>query len=200
MSSSSSGSKNKPNKKPAWNQPATFSFFDPEDGGSNVTPKRMLNFTGLRDVIFQKKELLNVTLVYYLNSVVSPEWWQWLWWRLNICEWCIVFDWIVIILYTWTWFQSRSQWPCGLKNELSSPARTLGLCVRIPLEAWMSVCVYSVCVVLCVGSGLAMCWSPVQGVLQTVYRITKLKKAARVQQRGVKPQTDRQTDRQIDVV
>jgi hypothetical protein len=37
----------------------------------------------------------------------------------------------------------------------SSLARTLGSWVRIPLEAWMPVFVYSVCVVLCVGSGLA---------------------------------------------
>jgi hypothetical protein len=49
----------------------------------------------------------------------------------------------------------------------------------------MSVCVYSVCVVLFVGSGLATGWSPVQGVLLTVYRINKLKKTARAQQRAV---------------
>jgi hypothetical protein len=30
------------------------------------------------------------------------------------------------------------------------------------------VCVYSVCIVLCVGSGLATGWSPVQGVLSSV--------------------------------
>jgi hypothetical protein len=46
----------------------------------------------------------------------------------------------------------RSQWPRGLGHELSSLARTLGSRVRIPLEAWMSVCVYSVFVL---GSGLA---------------------------------------------
>jgi hypothetical protein len=34
-------------------------------------------------------------------------------------------------------------------------ARTLGSWVRIPLEPWISVCVYSVCVVLCVGRGIA---------------------------------------------
>jgi hypothetical protein len=38
----------------------------------------------------------------------------------------------------------RSQWPRGVRHELSSPRRTLGSSVRIPLEAWMSVCVYSV--------------------------------------------------------
>jgi hypothetical protein len=40
----------------------------------------------------------------------------------------------------------------------------------------MFMCVYSVGVVLCVGRGLAMGCSPVQGVLPTVYRIKKLKK------------------------
>jgi hypothetical protein len=48
---------------------------------------------------------------------------------------------------------SWSQWPRGLRHELSSPARTPGSWVRIPLEAWMSVCVS---VVLCIGSGVAM--------------------------------------------
>jgi hypothetical protein len=33
----------------------------------------------------------------------------------------------------------RSQWPWGLRHEMSSPIRTLGSCVRIPLKAWMSV-------------------------------------------------------------
>jgi hypothetical protein len=44
----------------------------------------------------------------------------------------------------------RSQWPRGLSHELSSLARTLGSWVRIPLKAWMSVCVYSVFVLSCV--------------------------------------------------
>jgi hypothetical protein len=38
----------------------------------------------------------------------------------------------------------RSQWPWGLRHEMSSPARTLGSWVRIPLKEWMSICVYSV--------------------------------------------------------
>jgi hypothetical protein len=50
---------------------------------------------------------------------------------------------------------SRSQWPRGLRHELSSPARKLGSWVRISLEALMSLCVYSVFVLFCVGSGLA---------------------------------------------
>jgi hypothetical protein len=53
---------------------------------------------------------------------------------------------------------------------MSSPASTLGLWVRIPLEAWKFVCVYSVFVLSCVGSALAMGWSLVQGVLPTAYK------------------------------
>jgi hypothetical protein len=44
----------------------------------------------------------------------------------------------------------RSQWPRGLKHELSALARTLGSWVRISLKAWMSVCVYSLFVLYCV--------------------------------------------------
>jgi hypothetical protein len=62
----------------------------------------------------------------------------------------------------------RSQWPRGLRHELSSSARTLGSWVRIPLEVWMSVCVYSVFVLSCVGSGLATGWSPVQRTLPCI--------------------------------
>jgi hypothetical protein len=72
-------------------------------------------------------------------------------------------------------FHSRSQWPRGPRHELSSPASTLGSWVRIPVEAWMSVCVYSVCADLRVCSGLATGWSPVQGVLPTVWKTKKLK-------------------------
>jgi hypothetical protein len=45
----------------------------------------------------------------------------------------------------------RSQWPRGLRHGPSSPARTLGSWVLIPLKAWISVCVHSVFVL---GSGL----------------------------------------------
>jgi hypothetical protein len=37
---------------------------------------------------------------------------------------------------------SRSQWPRGLKREVSSLARKLGSLVRIPLKAWMSACAF----------------------------------------------------------
>jgi hypothetical protein len=35
---------------------------------------------------------------------------------------------------------------------------------------------FCVCAVICVSSGLATEWTPVQGILPTVCRITKLKK------------------------
>jgi hypothetical protein len=44
----------------------------------------------------------------------------------------------------------RSQWPRGLKHEPSFTARTLVSWIRIPHEAWMSMCVYSVFVLFCV--------------------------------------------------
>jgi hypothetical protein len=44
----------------------------------------------------------------------------------------------------------RAQWPHGLRHEMSSPAQTLGSSVRIPLEARMYVCIYSVSVLSCV--------------------------------------------------
>jgi hypothetical protein len=43
-----------------------------------------------------------------------------------------------------TALMGRSLWQRRLRHELSSPAQTLGSWVRILLEAWMSVCVYSV--------------------------------------------------------
>jgi hypothetical protein len=52
---------------------------------------------------------------------------------------------------------------------MSSPARTLGSWVRIPLKVWMSVCVYSAFVL---GSGLATGRSP----SKESYRLSKIKK------------------------
>jgi hypothetical protein len=59
--------------------------------------------------------------------------------------------------YWWTLFKHNhrqvhrpSQWPRGLRHELSTPAKTLGSWVRIPLEAWLFVCIYSVFVLSCV--------------------------------------------------
>jgi hypothetical protein len=78
-------------------------------------------------------------------------------------------------------FMSRSEWLRGLRRRVSSPAQTLGLWVRIPLNNFTCVCFYSV-LLLFVGNDFAtdwlahrpfkvsyrlMGWSPVQGVLPT---------------------------------
>jgi hypothetical protein len=39
----------------------------------------------------------------------------------------------------------HSQWPRRLRHELSSLSRTLGSWVRIPLNAWMPVCAFILC-------------------------------------------------------
>jgi hypothetical protein len=70
-------------------------------------------------------------------------------------------------------FLFRSQWPRGLRHEQPSPIRTLESCVRIQFEAYLSA--FILFVLLCIGSGLAAGWSPVQGVPSAVYRIKKLK-------------------------
>jgi hypothetical protein len=49
----------------------------------------------------------------------------------------------------------KTKWPRGLRPDPSLPSRTLGLWVRIPLEAYMFVYIYSVFVLSCVGSELA---------------------------------------------
>jgi hypothetical protein len=67
--------------------------------------------------------------------------------------------------------KSRSQWSHDLKNEMSSPAQTLGSWVRIPLEAWMSASLYLMFKLSCVGCGLVTNRSAVKGVLPTVCKI-----------------------------
>jgi hypothetical protein len=45
---------------------------------------------------------------------------------------------------------SRSQWPRGLRHELSSPGQTLEPWVPLPLEVWIFVYIYSVFLLSCV--------------------------------------------------
>jgi hypothetical protein len=87
-----------------------------------------------------------------------------------------------ITLWRICWKQelcSQSQWPRGLRHEPFLSTWSLGSWVRIPLKSGMSVCIYSVCVVMCVGSGLEKGWSTVQGVLPNMYTIKKHKKLPR---------------------
>jgi hypothetical protein len=75
----------------------------------------------------------------------------------------------IIISVNWISYR-RSQWQRGLRHEMSSPARTLGSWVWIPLRHG---CLSAFILCLCVGSGLATGWTSVQGVLPT--KIKKLK-------------------------
>jgi hypothetical protein len=66
-------------------------------------------------------------------------------------------------------YKCRAQWPRSLRHQLFSIARTLGSWVRIPRGMVACVRLFCVCVLPSVGSGLAVGWSPVQGVLPPVY-------------------------------
>jgi hypothetical protein len=59
----------------------------------------------------------------------------------------------------------------------SDPTQGMDVCVRLSC----------VCVVLCVGSGLARGWSPFQGVLPTVQKDYDTEEEATAQQTAVKP-------------
>jgi hypothetical protein len=48
------------------------------------------------------------------------------------------------LTYTAIVSADHSDRPRGLRQEMFTPARTLGSWVRIPLEAWMSVCLFCV--------------------------------------------------------
>jgi hypothetical protein len=79
------------------------------------------------------------------------------------------------ILVHWT-ISTRAQWPRGLRHKPSSPVRTLRSWLKSHSNhGCLSVCLFRVCVVLCVGSGLATGWSPAQGVLPTLYILRNCK-------------------------
>jgi hypothetical protein len=83
------------------------------------------------------------------------------------------------VLKTYTLILCRSHQPRDLRHELSSLARTLGSWVRMALKAWMfgvCMCLFCVCVVLCLGRGFATSWSPVQESYHLWKMITELNK------------------------
>jgi hypothetical protein len=69
-------------------------------------------------------------------------------------------------------------------NVLSRPK--CGIVGSNPTQ-WIYVCLslFCMCVVRCVGSGFATCWSPVRGFVSTVDRVKKLKKQTRSNRRTV---------------
>jgi hypothetical protein len=78
----------------------------------------------------------------------------------RISLWCPSTNWL-----SWLCVGSRSQWPRGLMNKMCFPAQTLWSWFRIAFEALISVCV-----LYCVGIGFETGSSPVQGVLETLYK------------------------------
>jgi hypothetical protein len=69
----------------------------------------------------------------------------------------------------WRLYKTQEKRPVETRRQvLSSVTRMLRSQVRILLGAWMCVCVFVCCVVLCVGRGLATGRSSVQGVLPIV--------------------------------
>jgi hypothetical protein len=71
-----------------------------------------------------------------VTAFKAVGWWSWPF----TSKYCQSYDYV-----------SRSQWPCGLWRG-STAARLLGLWVRIPPRAWMSVCCEC-----CVLSGRVLC-------------------------------------------
>jgi hypothetical protein len=86
------------------------------------------------------------------------------------------------------WLCCGSTWPRGLQQWTVFARSNAGIVGSNPTPG-MDVCLrlFCVCAVLCVGIGLATGWSPVRGVLQTVYMIKKLKKWSRSNKRAVEP-------------
>jgi hypothetical protein len=77
---------------------------------------------------------------------------------------------------------------------VSSPAQTLGSWVGIPLQALMSVCVYSVFVLSCVQVAAWRRTDPRPSSPIVCVKDEETEKAAKAKQRAVEPQTDRQTE------
>jgi hypothetical protein len=59
---------------------------------------------------------------------------------------CKDMNWVHVTdnMVQWLVFR-RSQWLHGLRHEPPSPGRTLGSWVRVPLQAWMSVYAFILC-------------------------------------------------------
>jgi hypothetical protein len=78
-----------------------------------------------------------------------------------------------------------------MRHELSSPARTLGSWVRIPLEARMSVCIYSVFALFCVQVAALRQADPHQRRPIDCVKDQGTENAAKVQQRTEETWIDR---------
>jgi hypothetical protein len=77
------------------------------------------------------------------------------------------------------WSEYSSDWSHGTRHELSNTALTVGGRRR----GCVCICLLCLCVILWVGRCLAADWFLVEGLLQTVYRIKKLKRWPRSNKR-----------------
>jgi hypothetical protein len=146
--------------------------------------------------VLSEHAVFNVCInVYYLLNSVHRNQLQWKRYaRLSLTRsssvscWCPNICYLLLVFYFTT--LSVAQMPitvaAGSKTWIVF-ARLDAVIVGLNPTWGMEVCVLLFCVyvVRCVGRGLATGWSPVQGVLPNVYRIRKLKKAAKAQQRAV---------------
>jgi hypothetical protein len=83
---------------------------------------------------------------------------------------------------------SWSRWPHWLRHELSSPVRSLESWVRAPLEAWMSVCVYSVSVLFWLKvAALRQADPPYKESYRLCIGLRKWKKKVAKFQKAIKP-------------
>jgi hypothetical protein len=87
-------------------------------------------------------------------------------------------------LYVHSFAVCRSQSPRGLRHKASSPAGTLGSWARIPLEAWISMGVYSVFVLSCVQVAALRRADPPSKESYRLCKKQETEKAAKTQQNG----------------
>jgi hypothetical protein len=78
------------------------------------------------------------------------------------------------------------QWPRGLRHGLRSLERWNRGFESHSRHGWLYVLLFCACIVLCIGSGLTTGWSPLLGVLPTVYKNDyETEEEARAQYRAV---------------
>jgi hypothetical protein len=96
-----------------------------------------------------------ITEVYYKSFII----------KLRKCTYSVLYVgvWLITVAARSTVWINFTRWNIGIVGL--NPTQGMDVCVRL----------FCVCVVLCEGSGLAEGWSPVQGVLPTVYSLRNWK-------------------------
>jgi hypothetical protein len=92
-----------------------------------------------------------------------------------------------------------SQWPHGLRHELSLPARTLGSWVWIPFDTWMSLCIYCMFVLSCVHVVALRQAEPPSKESYWLYKRSRNWKSGQGPTKGCKARMDGRTDRRMGI-